>query len=102
VSGAWNVAVDFVACQYGHLVGNRIHNAGDWACYLKGGSAYFRVEANEFYDAGNGGFSTGQGTGFEFMVSPWLHYEAYDIKAINNLIHDTAGAGLGVNGGYTS
>jgi hypothetical protein len=34
------------------------------------------------------------------MVSPWIHYEAYDIKVINNLIHDTDGAGLGVNGGY--
>ena len=34
------------------------------------------------------------------MVSPWLHYEAYDIKFINNIVHDTNGAGFGVNGGY--
>ena len=49
---------------------------------------------------GHGGFSAGQGTGFSYMVSPWLHYEAYDIKVVNNVIHDTDGAGLGVNGGY--
>jgi hypothetical protein len=34
------------------------------------------------------------------MTSPWLHYEAYDIKFINNIIHDTEGAGLGVQGAY--
>lgn len=100
ISGAWDNAVDFVAVQHGHFKGNRIHNAGDWCMYLKGGSAYFRVESNEFYDCGTGGFTTGQGTGFEFMTSPWLHYEAYDIKFYNNLIHDTEGAAFGVNGGY--
>ena len=26
---------------------------------------------------------------FEYMTSPWLHYEAYDIKFVNNVIHDT-------------
>lgn len=100
ISGAWDNAVDFVAVQYGHIQGNRIHNAGDWCIYLKGGSAYFRVEGNEIYDCGTGGFTAGQGTGFEFMVAPWLHYEAYDVKVINNIIHDADGAGMGVNGGY--
>lgn len=100
IHGADDNAVDYVAVQYGHAVGNRIHNCNDWAMYVKGGSAYLRIEANEFYDAGTGGFTTGQGTGFEFMTAPWLHYEAYDIKVINNLVHDTEGAGLGVNGGY--
>jgi hypothetical protein len=100
ISGAWDNAVDFVAVQYGHVVGSRIHRAGDWAMYAKGGSASLIVAGNEFYDAGTGGFTAGQGTGFEFMVSPWLQYEAYDIKFINNVVHDTQGAGFGVNGGY--
>jgi hypothetical protein len=34
------------------------------------------------------------------MSAPWIQYEAYDIKVVNNIIHDTDGAGLGVNGGY--
>jgi hypothetical protein len=68
--------------------------------YIKGGSAYHRIEGNELYDGEAGGFTAGQGTGFEFMVSPWLHYEAYDIKFINNIIHDIEGAGFGANGGY--
>ena len=34
------------------------------------------------------------------MTPPWLHYEAYDVRVFNNIIHDTEGAGLGVNGGY--
>ena len=100
ISGAWDNAVDFVGVQYGHIQGNRIHDSGDWCLYTKGGSSGFRIEGNEFYDCGNGGYTAGQGTGFEFMTSPWLHYEAYDIRFVNNVIHDTAGAGMGVNGGY--
>ena len=99
ISGAWDNAVDFVAVQYGHVVGSRIHRSGDWAMYAKGGSASLTVAGNEFYDAGTGGFTAGQGTGFEFMVAPWLQYEAYDITFTNNVVHDTQGAGFGVNGG---
>lgn len=100
ISGAWDNAVDFVAVQYGHVVGSRIHRAGDWAMYAKGGSAYLTITGNDFFDAGTGGFTAGQGTGFEFMVAPWLHYEAYDIAFTNNVIHDVEGAGFGVNGGF--
>lgn len=100
ISGAYDNAVDFVAVQYGHVVGSKIHHAVDWAMYVKGGSAYLTIAGNEIFDAGTGGFTAGQGTGFEFMVSPWIHYEAYDIKFTNNIIHDTEGAGLGINGGY--
>ena len=99
ISGAWDNAVDFVAVQGGHVVGSKIHRSGDWAMYAKGGSANLLVAGNEFYDAGTGGFTAGQGTGFEFMVAPWLQYEATGITFTNNIIHDTQGAGIGVNGG---
>lgn len=100
VSGAYDNAIDFVAVQYGHVIFSKIHRALDWCFYTKGGSAQIRVEGNEIYDCGTGGYTAGQGTGFEFMTSPWLHYEVYDIKFVNNVIHDTAGAAMGVNGGY--
>jgi len=100
IDGAEQNAIDFVAVQYGHIRNNRIHNADDWCIYLKGGSAYFQIEGNEIYDCGTGGFTAGEGTGFEYMISPWLHYEAYALKVVNNVIHDTSGAGLGVSGGY--
>lgn len=100
IDGAEQNTVDFVAVHYGHILNNRIHNADDWCMYLKGGSAHFRVEGNEIYDCGTGGVTAGEGSGFEYMVTPWLHYEAYDLKIVNNVIHDTEGAGLGVNGGY--
>lgn len=100
LSGADDNTIDFVAVQYGHILNNVISDAQDWCVYAKGGSAYLRIEGNEVFDCGTGGITTGQGTGFQFMVSPWLHYEAYDIKVVNNVIHDTEGAGLGVNGGY--
>jgi hypothetical protein len=99
ISGAWDNAVDFVAVQGGHVVASRIHRAGDWALYAKGGSANLVVAGNEFFDAGTGGFTAGQGTGFEFMVAPWLTYEAEAITFRNNLVHDVEGAAFGVNGG---
>ena len=99
ISGAWDNAVDFVAVQNGHVVGSLIHRSGDWAMYAKGGSADLVITGNQFYDAGTGGFTAGQGTGFEFMVAPWLQYEATGITFTNNVIHDTEGAGIGVNGG---
>jgi len=100
IHGASDNSIDFVSVQYGHVVRNSIHDAQDWCMYAKGGSAYLVVEGNTLYDCGTGGFTAGQGTGFEFMSAPWLHYEAYDIKFINNIVHDTEGAGFGVNGGY--
>ncbi len=100
LSGAYENVIDYVAVQYGHIVKNKIHGGGDWCAYVKGGSAYIRVEANLIYNCGTGGFTAGQGTGFEYMVSPWLHYETYDVKFVNNIIHDTEGACFGVNGGY--
>ncbi len=99
ISGAWDNAVDFVAVQGGHVVGSRIHRSGDWAMYVKGGSAGILVAGNELYDAGTGGFTAGQGTGLEWMVAPSLTYEATDILFTRNIIHDTDGAGVGVNGG---
>lgn len=100
ISNAWNVPVDFVAVENGHITDCKIHQAGDWCIYLKGGSSHFVISRNEIYEAVNGGFTAGQGTGFEWMEPPYIHYEVYDIKFVNNIIHDTHGAGMGVNGGY--
>jgi hypothetical protein len=36
----------------------------------------------------------------QYMVKPWLQYEAYGIRVTNNLVYNTWGAGLGVAGGY--
>ncbi len=100
IMGAEDNAIDFVAVQYGHILRNKISNAQDWCMYVKGGSAYIRIEGNEIFNCGTGGFVAGQGTGFEFMTSPWIHYEAYGISFVNNVIRDTVTAGMGVNGGY--
>lgn len=100
IQGAEDNAIDFVAVQGGHIVRNKISNAQDWCLYTKGGSANIRIEGNEIFNCGVGGYVAGQGTGFEFMESPYLHYEAYGITFVNNIIHDTQVAGMGVNGGY--
>ncbi len=99
LSEASNAVVDYVSTQYGHIVGNRIYDAGNYGIVLKSGSAYFRIEANEIYNS-LFGLLAGEGTNTLFMEPPWLHYEAYDIKFINNVVHDTPGAGMNVFGGY--
>jgi hypothetical protein len=100
IGGADDNAIDFVAVQDGHIIGNRVHAAGDWCGYVKGGSANILVDSNEFFDCGTGGFTVGQGTGLQFMTAPWLHYEAYGVRVVNNIVRDTEGAALGVSGGY--
>ena len=97
---ATGTPLDIVAVQYGHAIGNRIHDGGNWAMFVKGGSSYWLIEGNELFNAPRGGFSAGQYTGFEYLDAPWVHYEAYDIKFVNNVIHDTTGCGMAVQGGY--
>jgi hypothetical protein len=100
LSGAFQTVLDFFSVQYGHLLANHIHHSGGRCAYLKGGSAYFQVEGNEFDDCVEAGFQAGEGSNLAFMQAPWLHYEAYDIKVVNNLFQNINGAGLSVSGGY--
>uniref|UniRef100_A0A383VHJ5 Right handed beta helix domain-containing protein n=1 Tax=Tetradesmus obliquus TaxID=3088 RepID=A0A383VHJ5_TETOB len=99
VSHAGDNGVDFVAVQYGHVCRTKIHEA-NWCIYAKGGSAYLLIDSNSVYNCNEAGLRIGQGTGFEYMVAPWLQYEAYGIRVTNNLVYNTWGAGLGVAGGY--
>jgi len=100
ISGGWDNPVDYVAVQQGHAIANKIHDGGDWCMYVKGGSANIVVDANELAGCGTGGFTAGQGTGFEWMTAPYLTYEAMGIEFTNNVIHDVEGAGFGTNGGF--
>lgn len=100
ISGAFWFALDYVGVEYGHIIGCKIHDASEDALLLKGGTAQIRVEKNIVYNADRFGISVGQGAGFDFMVVPWLHYEAYDLKIFNNIVYNTNYAGLAVLGGY--
>ncbi len=100
ISGADDNAIDFVSVQYARVTGNIIENANDWCEYAKGGSAFVLVARNRIRHCGSGGFTAGQGTGFQFMTAPFIRYEAYGIEVLDNQISDTGGAGVGVNGGY--
>jgi hypothetical protein len=99
-TGGYEHALSLTAVQHGHVARSRIGRGGGWCLSAKGGSADLRVEANEIRDCGNGGFTAGLGSGLEFMVAPWVHYEAYDVQFVNNIVRDTEGAAFGVNGGY--
>jgi hypothetical protein len=99
ISGSDWYSLDFVAVQGGHITGCRIHDAGEFALLIKGGSAEIRVEQNEIFNGRTGGISAGSGTGFDYFVSPYLHYDIYDTRFVNNLVYDN-GIGISVNGGY--
>jgi hypothetical protein len=100
LSGTHQTVLDYFAVQHGHVLDNRIGHSGGRCAYVKGGSAYLLFAGNEFYDCREAGFQAGEGSNLAFMISPWLHYEAYDVKAVNNVLHDIYGAGLTVAGGY--
>jgi hypothetical protein len=98
--GAGDNVVDMVAVRHIRLRRNRIAGAGDWCGYAKGGSVDVIVTSNLFTRCGTGGFSAGQGTGFQFMEPPWLHYEAIGVVIRGNTVTETEGAAFGVQGGF--
>ena len=100
LSGTYQTVLDYFSVQYGHILANHIHLSGGRCAYLKGGSAYVRVEGNLFSDCVEAGFQAGESSNLAFMQTPWLHYEAYDIKVVNNIFRNIQGAGLSVTGGY--
>lgn len=102
LSGTFQTVLDYFSVQYGHIFGSRIHRSGGRCAYLKGGSAYFLVSGNDFYDCREAGFQAGEGSNLAFMQTPWLHYETYDVKVVNNVFHDIYGSGFGVHGSYNA
>ena len=100
IERAGDNAVDFVAVTRVRLRRNVIRGAGDWCAYAKGGSTDVVVTGNLFTLCGTGGFSAGQGTGFQFMERPWLQYEANGVVIRGNTVTETEGAAFGVQGGF--
>ena len=99
LSGAGDNVIDMVAVRHARIRRNRVASATDWCGYAKGGSVDVLVTSNLFTNCGTGGFSAGQGTGFQFMEPPWLHYEAVGVVIRNNTVTETEGAAFGVQGG---
>lgn len=91
--------VDLVAVQRATIRGNTISGAGDWCLYAKGGSIDVLIESNSVSDCGTGGITAGQGTGLEWMMEPWITYEATNVVIRDNHVFDVEGAAFGVNGG---
>jgi hypothetical protein len=98
VSGAGDNNFDAVAVRRIKLLKNHFHDAEDWCAYAKGGSTEVIVRGNLFSECGTGGFTAGQGTGMQFMASPFIHYEASSVLIEGNSVRDTGGAAFGVNG----
>lgn len=100
IGGAGDNAIDMVAVSDALIKRNVVHDAVDWCGYAKGGSVGIVVTDNRFRKCGTGGFTVGQGTGFQFMLRPWLQYEASGVVVRRNTVTDTDGAAFGVQGGF--
>ncbi len=102
IGGAFWFGIDTMAVEYGHITHSKVHRAGDDCLLLKGGSASFLVDGNEVYDCGVVGLAAGEGSGIEFLVAPWLHYDSYNTVFVNNIVHDTQNAGLAARGAFNA
>ncbi|MFM8791846.1 MAG: right-handed parallel beta-helix repeat-containing protein [Solirubrobacterales bacterium] len=100
IVGAGDNGIDLVAVQRARIRNNVVRESGDWCAYAKGGSVDVVVTGNLFTRCGTGGFSAGQGTGFQFMVRPWLQYEAIGVVVRGNTVTRTEGAAFGIQGGF--
>jgi len=58
------------------------------------------VTDNVFRDCETGGYLAGQGSGLQYMLPPFIHYEAVGVVVARNTFRDITGAAFGVNGGY--
>ncbi|MBU3691006.1 MAG: right-handed parallel beta-helix repeat-containing protein [Solirubrobacterales bacterium] len=100
IVGGGDNGIDLVAIQRARIRNNVVRDSGDWCGYAKGGSVDVVVTGNLFTRCGTGGFSAGQGTGFQFMVRPWLQYEAIGVVIRGNTVTQTEGAAFGIQGGF--
>ena len=95
--------IDIYGSQYGHIKQCSIHDFAENGVLMRGGSAYYTIEENTIGDGGRAGivfYVRDTTNGLDNMVLPWVHYEVYDIKCYNNVIHHTGGAGFSCSGGY--
>jgi hypothetical protein len=96
-------AIDLYAVEHGHIKQSDLHNFGGSGIIIRGGSAYFTIEENAIAYGAKAAvqfYVRDTTIGLDNMVMPWVHYEAYDIKCFNNIIHHINGPGLSCNGGY--
>ena len=98
-SGATAYVFAYVAVHYGHIVRSKFRRSNFAGLCVKGGSAYQLIAGNEIDDCRIVGIEAGEGTGFPYLVPPWLQYEAYYTKVVNNVICNS-GNGVCIGGGY--
>lgn len=88
-----------VGSQNVELLKNDIAQSRGWGIMAFAGTAYFKAEANIVRDCWRG-ISLGSASIFSFLTAPWVHYEIYDARVVNNLIHDIVNTPVSVGGGY--
>lgn len=105
-------AIDLVAVQDAAVLDNELYDTADWCIYAKGGSHDISIEGNTIHDCGfhpntrvmtsKGGVSAGEGTDFPYAVRPFLKYQVSAIRVLNNVIYETAGAAINVQGAFNA
>ncbi|HYM21005.1 MAG TPA: right-handed parallel beta-helix repeat-containing protein [Candidatus Kapabacteria bacterium] len=96
-----NALAYFSACQYGHILHSTLDSTAGTGIYAGSGSAYLYFERNMLRNAAGRGFLLGGTSYLDYdFITPWLHYDTYDIKIDNNIIANTQKEAFLVNGSY--
>jgi hypothetical protein len=74
--------------QYGHVNGSRVARSAG-ACFSETeGSAYLTIDGNDFGPCAQGAIWLGLLGQLDRFRKPWIQYDSYDVKVVNNVIHD--------------
>ncbi len=79
------------AVQYGHIMSSSLSSA-DNCLIARGGSASLLLDSNDVMGCGTRGIALGDAAAFQSLPVPWLQYEAYNVRATNNVVRNVSGA----------
>lgn len=102
IAATFETGVSFDAVRTGHVITSRVHGAQGWCANFTGGTAAVNVEANEFSGCAEGGVTLGLESDLATMDAPYLGYQAYGLRVVNNVLNDVDGPAFSVAGAYGS
>ena len=99
VRTAGTAGIEWRASTYGHVMACAVHGGTEAGIRARAGAAYLRVEGNDVTDAA-AGYVLGPVSDVAELNTPWLHYEVYGVRVVNNLGRHLTGPAVAVFGGY--
>jgi hypothetical protein len=91
------------ACQYGHILESTLDSGKGVGFNVTSGSAYWYFERNRINAVSGIGFILGGTTNLDYdFITPWVHYDTYDIRIDNNVFSNISHEAFLANGSYNA